>query len=283
MTTFLFWNLNKKPLQSLITKLACEHDVDVLVLAECSISPDVLLQSINRSGQTYSYSPSDSCDRIEIYTRFNPEFSQPVLDGTYFTIRNITIPDKIDILLAVVHFPSKLYWNEASQALQSVHLAGKVRAAEDQVGHSRTILVGDLNMNPFEHGVVSANGLHAVMSRAIAMKQSRVVQSERYPFFYNPMWSLFGDVQGRPPGTYYYSTSTLITFFWNMFDQLLLRPELLSSFKNENLQILTSAGNKSETSVPTLLLTKDGRPNSKTASDHLPLLFSLELDKEALK
>ena len=282
MTTFLFWNLNKKPLQSLIAKLVCEHDVDVLVFAECSISPDVLLQSINRSGRTYSYSPSDSCERIEIYTRFSPEFSRPVLDGTYFTIRNITIPDQIDILLAAVHFPSKLYWNEANQALQSVHLAGKVRAAEDQVGHSRTILVGDLNMNPFEHGVVSANGLHAVMSRVIAMKQSRVVQGERYPFFYNPMWSLFGDAPQGPPGTYYYSTSTLVTYFWNMFDQLLVRPQLLSSFKNENLQLLTSAGNSKQASA-TSLLTKDGRPNSKTASDHLPLLFSLELDKEALK
>jgi hypothetical protein len=90
--------------------------------------PDVLLQSINRSGQTYSYSPSDSCERIEIYTRFSPEFCRPVLDGTYFTIRNITIPDNLDILLAVVYFPSKLYWNEArrttrflrNQALQSV-------------------------------------------------------------------------------------------------------------------------------------------------------------------
>ena len=97
------------------------------------------------------------------------------------------------------------------------------------------------------------------------------------------MWSLFGDAQGRPPGTYYYSTSTLITYFWNMFDQLLVRPQLLSSFENENLQILTSAGNSKQASSATSLLTKDGRPNSKTASDHLPLLFSLELDKEALK
>ena len=237
----------------------------------------------HQSARSPSHSPSDSCERIEIYTRFSPEFSQPVLDGTYFTIRNITIPDQIDILLAVVHFPSKLYWNEANQALQSVHLAGKVRAAEDQVRHSRTILVGDLNMNPFEHGVVSANGLHAVMSRVTAMKQSRVVQGERYPFFYNPMWSLFGDGRGGPPGTYYYSKSTLVTYFWNMFDQLLVRPELLSSFSNENLQILTSAGNSKQGSSTTSLLTKDGRPNSKTASDHLPLLFSLSLDKEALK
>ena len=41
--------------------------------------------------------------------------------------------------------------------------------------------------------------------------------------------------------------------FWNMFDQLLVRPELLSSFKNENLQILTSAGNSKQLGATSLL------------------------------
>jgi hypothetical protein len=123
-------------------------------------------------------------------------------------------------------------------------------------------------MNPFEDGVVIAKALHAVMSRDIAERRSRVVQTKKYPFFYNPMWSLFGDAS--PPGTYYYRTSTHKTFFWNMFDQVLIRPELLSSFRNENFKILTMAGNTS-------LLTSRYRPNSKIASDHLPLLFTLDL------
>lgn len=183
MITFLFWNLNKKPLQSLIAKLVEEHDVDVLIFAECSIRPDVLLQSINRSGRTYSYSPSDSCERIEIYTRFSPELSRPVLDGREFTTRHLTIPDKIDILLVAIHFPSKLYWSDANQAMRSVEVADEIKVAENSVGHSRTVLVGDLNMNPFEDGLISANGFHTVMSQVVAQKQSRVVQGKRYPFF----------------------------------------------------------------------------------------------------
>ena len=62
-------------------------------------------------------------------------------------------------------------------------------------------------MNPFEEGVVGAKGLHAVMTRRIAAKGSRVVQGKEYPFFYNPMWGLFGDRQDSPSGTYYYSAS----------------------------------------------------------------------------
>jgi hypothetical protein len=275
MTTFLFWNLNKKPLSSLIAKLVEEHDVDILIFAECLMKPDVLLPYINRADRQWAYSPSDSCERIKIYTRFSPEFIKPVLDGREFTTRHLTIPDKIDILLTAIHFPSKLSWSDASQAMRIVEVASKIRIAESRVGHLRTVLVGDLNMNPFEDGIISANGFHAVMSKMVAGKQSRVVQGERYPFFYNPMWSLFGDAPQEPPGTYYY-TSGLISFFWNMFDQVLIRPELLSSFSHDNLNILTSAGNTS-------LLTSDGRPNSKMASDHLPLLFSLDLQKESSK
>jgi hypothetical protein len=59
------------------------------------------------------------------------------------------------------------------------------------------VLVGDFNMNPFQEGVVAANGLNAVMARRVAARRrTRVVQEREYPFFYNPMWGHFGDVVG---------------------------------------------------------------------------------------
>jgi hypothetical protein len=228
MATFLFWNLNRKPLQSLITTLAAQHQVDVLIFAESSIDPGVLRRYLNDPQVEYYYAPSEKCDKIDIYLRFSREFLAPVYELERLTIQHLKLPGAIDILLAALHFPSKLHWDDASQALSCVELAKKNRFAEQEVGHSRTILVGDLNMNPFEDGVVSANvceahalRAHAVMSRDIAMKKSRVVQGEKYPFFYNPMWSLFGDASPGPPGTFYYSASTPKTFFWNMFDQVL--------------------------------------------------------------
>ena len=48
-------------------------------------------------------------------------------------------------------------------------------------------------MNPFEHGVVAANGLNAVMARKVAARDTRTVLAHEYPFFYNPMWGHFGD------------------------------------------------------------------------------------------
>ena len=95
-----------------------------------------------------------------------------------------------------------------------------------------------------------------------------MVQSLEHHFFYNPMWSCFGDRETGPPGTYYYDRAEAVNYFWNIYDQVLLRPELLDGFDIDSLRIVTSAGE-------TALLDSSGRPDKAKASDHLPIVFSL--------
>ena len=271
MTAFLLWNLNRRPRQALLASLASQYEVDVLMLIESSIPPAVLLRTLNRDGMPgYHYVPRIGCEKVEIFARFPESFIRPIFETNRLTIRHLKLPGATDILLAITHYPSKLHWSDASQALGCVELSTHIKTAEEQVGHSRTVLVGDLNMNPFEDGVVGANGLHGVMTRRIAQRRRRVVQGGEYPFFYNPMWNLFGDDTPGPPGTYYHSRSEHKVFFWNMFDQVLIRPELLPLFSNRDLRILQSDGNAS-------LLTASGLPDTSVASDHLPLFFRLSL------
>jgi hypothetical protein len=139
---------------------------------------------------------------------------------------------------------------------------------EEKVGHTRTLLVGDLNMNPFDPGVSGAQGFHAVMSRRVAQRGSRTVRGKRYPLFYNPMWGLLGDRSVGPCGTYFLHSSKPNNYFWNMYDQVLLRPALADRLAE--LRILDSDGENS-------LLTRNGLPDKQQASDHLPLLFRLDL------
>jgi hypothetical protein len=271
VTSFLFWNLKNNPLENVIGNLALKYKIDVLMFVECSIPSAVLLKSLNRAVTEYFYAPSIGCEKVEIYTRFPYRFALPLWEDARLTIRNLKLPNKTNILLAVTHFPSKNNQRDASQAMASVELVNAIKMAEKEVGHSKTVLVGDLNMNPFEDGVISANGLHGTMSRSIALKKNRTIGGREYLYFYNPMWSLFGDADsGTPPGTYYYNNSEYINFFWNMFDQVLIRPDLLNSFENERLKILTSDGDNS-------FLTPNGLPNAKQVSDHLPILFHLDL------
>lgn len=269
MLKFLLWNLNKKPLQASVAALARRYDVDIIVLLENEIPPGVLLRALNPQGTGDYYYSSVSCLKVHVFSRFLHGFVRPIHETDRLTIRHVTLPGRADFLMAAVHFFSKIYSAE-TQVYECANLADEIIRAEKQVGHDRTILMGDLNMNPFDVGVVSARGLHATMSRTIAQRLSRTVCSKKYPFFYNPMWNLLGDVTPGPAGTYYYDDSNHNVLFWNMFDQVLLRPTMISAFDHDSLQILEGDG---ETSF----LTKEGRPKKRYGSDHLPVLFGIEI------
>lgn len=248
--------------------VAC-HEVDVVVLVECGTEPNGVLGQINATnGGGFHYARGLN-ERIRIFTRFSPELMQPAFESDRVTVRRLSLPARSPILLAAVHLPSKFNWATESQPFECMELARIIGEVEAGVGHRRTILVDDFNMNPFESGLVGAAGLNAVMSREVVSRGARTVQGREYPFFYNPMWAHFGDARGATAGSYFYDTAEHVNYFWNMFDQVLLRPELASNFDPSRLSIVTAAGNTS-------LVQPNGRPNHVGCSDHLPLVFEVE-------
>jgi endonuclease/exonuclease/phosphatase family metal-dependent hydrolase len=246
--------------------------VDVVVLLECTVPVAEVLKALNEAtGKVFHYSDSPAqMKTIQVFTGFSHQFIRPVEESRRYSIRHLAVPAQTDLLLAVVHFPSKLRWTEDSQVQECSVLAKMIDSAEKRVGHFRTVLVGDLNMNPFEKGVVGTTGLNATMARSQALKELRTVQKQNYRFFYNPMWRHFGDRQDAPPGTYHYDNHQHVTYFWNMFDQVLVRPSLIGNLETDRIEIVNAVGALS-------LLTREGLPDVSVGSDHLPLLFSMRL------
>jgi exonuclease III len=269
---FLCWNLNKRPLHQLVADLVRSKQVDIVVLLECTVSvAEVLKALMTATGDIFHYSDSPAqMKTIQVFTRFSHQFIRPVEESHRYSIRHLAPPAQTDLLLAVVHFPSKLYWTDDSQSQECNVLAKMIDSAERRIGHFRTVLLGDLNMNPFEKGIVGTMGLNATMVRSQALKELRTVQKQKYRFFYNPMWRHFGDGQNAPPGTYHYDSHQHVTYFWNMFDQVLVRPSLIGNIETDGVQIINSVGSVS-------LLTPEGTPDVSVGSDHLPLLFSMKL------
>ncbi len=276
MVTFLFWNLmgnqqaswekRHEPLRTHISRMASSFGVDVFMFAESAFESGDLVRTLNQA-QAGQYScPDSQNERIQIVTRFEPSalVSQHDSDDERLTIRHLRTKSTA-ILLAVIHFQSRAYWSERMQASEATVLRESISNSEKAAGHQRTVLVGDLNMNPFHPGVAAAHGLNAVMARDLARREQRTVATKSYRFFYNPMWGHFGDRRSGPPGTFFYSGSD---FYWNMFDQVMLRPALMDSL--HEVRILDRVGERS-------LLTRQGRPRSSETSDHLPILFRLNL------
>jgi endonuclease/exonuclease/phosphatase family metal-dependent hydrolase len=269
---FLCWNLNRRPLHQLVAELVQARQVDVVILLECEVIVAEILEALKAAtGENFHLSDSKvQMKTIRVFTRFSHQFINALEEDHRYSIRHLRLPAQRDLLLAVVHFPSKLRWTEDSQAQECVELARMIDRAERRIGHFRTVMVGDLNMNPFEKGVVGTMGLNATMARNQAQKELRTVQRRKYRFFYNPMWTCFGDGQTSPPGTYHYDNNQHVTYFWNMFDQVLVRPSLIGNIDTDGIEIVHRVGGVS-------LLTHEGTPDGSVGSDHLPLLFSMRL------
>ena len=263
---FLFWNVSPLATPRLVAEAAHELDADIILLAEADFDEE-LNQELNARGERVFWFPPPLPEaRLRLHTRLPPGAVEPLAEKNWLAAYRVTPPVGCDLLLVGAHFGSKLYLDQNAQATLSPRIREAIDEWELRVGHHRTVVTGDFNMNPFENGVMGSEGLHAVMTRADARRRARQVSGMQRLFFYNPMWRHFGEREGAPPGTYRYNGSGPLEFFWNIFDQVVVRPELLDYFDDTSVRVVTRLDGRS-------LATRSGHPNRQTASDHFPLVF----------
>ena len=171
MVRFVFWNVNRADIPKAVVHLAYQENADVLILAECAMHLGQLLMRLNVEEPHYQLVPGN-CDHLVFFTRFESEWLTPLFESHRISIRRLVMPPpRKPILIAAAHLPSKQNYSDESQVFESVHLARLIEETEEQEGHQRTVVIGDLNMNPFESGMVAASGgLHAVTSRRVATR-----------------------------------------------------------------------------------------------------------------
>jgi hypothetical protein len=282
---FLFWNLfgNSKSqalreaaVRASLGRLVSCYDVDVFLFAECAIPRADLIATLDGAGGgKYQWIQSTS-NRVVYFSRLpNARWVQRLQNSSRdrHVIQSLQVGNSKEILLVGVHGKSRLEVpSEGGRAELAGDIVRSIRTVEDHaVGHRRTVVVGDFNMNPFEQGMVGARAMHAVISRNLAQTVHEMGSRAVDPCFYNPMWAFFGDwpVANRPPGTYFFAnTSDPCNHFWNVFDQVIVRPEIMGQLIR--LEILDTDGQES-------LVTSGGRPKKAMLADHLPLLFTLSL------
>jgi hypothetical protein len=274
MLNFLFWNLQKKNRDTLVADLAKECSADVICLAECETVSDELLKLLSKGrNATFAENRPYEAGRVRVVSRFSDAELHPVFDSPNdrMTIWRLQLTGRDDFLLAVLHFQSKVHWEGEDQYDEAQVLANYIRSVETSEGHSRTVVFGDFNMNPFERGMVSSHGFHGVMTRLLASEGSRTVAGNEYPYLYNPMWGCLGDRTAGPAGSHFARISAPLSYFWNTFDQVLIRPALLHAFPG-NVKLVDSIGGRS-------LISDNGKIDAEFGTDHLPLFFSLDLMK----
>lgn len=275
---FIFWNLEKKPAcYDVIIDIVIEKNIDVIAIAEFPIGPDetkTFLSKLKTIDSNFEWLQLVTKEKVMVfYNKNNAIVSNQYNEGKVAIKKISSITSKVNAYVAYCHLESKVNINDEEQAERVTKLKETLCSFEKDIDDKDgfLLLCGDLNMNPFEKGLIKANGLNAVMDSSIAKKYSRKVQGQSYKFFYNPMWGFLGDLgKGNVSGTYYFNPSNHIQYFWNVFDQVLLRPEAIPYFDKEALNILTSTMHYN-------LLKKSGAIDDKQYSDHLPIIFKLNI------
>jgi hypothetical protein len=246
MAVLMFWNVGRRANAEAIGELCREYDVDILLLAEAETPSGPLVTAINGTTgltQTLWELPRRE-SRIRAFTRYSPGYLQPAFDDRHVKMLQLNPPIGLSLLIVAAHLPSKLHTDEHDQNYRIRQLRRDIVAQEGRSGHQNTIVIGDLNVNPFEDALTAADGLHGVMDKQVAARPARAVQGHNWDYFYNPMWSRLGDDSAGPPGTYWRAGSGLVNHFWNTFDQVLLRPGLLPFYDPERLVVPELVGGR---------------------------------------
>lgn len=279
MALFGFWNVRalhdtswgKRSIPRLVAEFATERSLDAVFLIECSVP---ISEIIGAFGDDPEYYPVESGERFSVLVRFDPKYItrlSPVIPSNRFDLWRLKLPLQEEVILTLIHGPDKRNNKELDQSLFFDQVVSAITYFENELKHERSVVFGDLNANPFESSLASLSGMNAVMSRQISLKMTREKFGKTYKYFYNPMWGLYGDEpRTSVPATFYFNGSSSNELYWHMLDQVLIRPTLVDAFKFDSLEIVISIGGAS-------LLRTNGTPNGTKFSDHLPVIFEVDL------
>ena len=173
------------------------------------------------------------------------------------------------LLAAMIHGVSKLRSSPKEQELSIGYFNNDIIAHERGQSCKNTLVIGDFNINPFETACIGAGYMHAIPFPEEVRRHARQVGGAEYAKFYNPTWKFLGN-RAAPYSTYHYDNSGKVdNFYWNVFDQVLIKPSLIPAFDESKLGIVTKTKNH-------VLVKENGKPDKEKYSDHLPLFCAIK-------
>ena len=152
-----FWNTNKNEnINEYISDIIVEQEIDILALAEYESDIEELKKMLALYNIVIEQAITIGCDRITILKR--KANIQPAFQNKYCSMQII---DNM-YLLACLHLPSKLYADVLKRGIAIARIVEEIQIQEEKLGIEKTIIVGDINENPYETGCLGASGFHGI-------------------------------------------------------------------------------------------------------------------------
>lgn len=258
----LFWNVDHNVCHDLIVSAVEQYSIDAIFIIEPDPYPTDLLLALNENESAFFFN-NDRCSHVNVFTKFTTPHFTLVKEFQRSTSWKYCSPLGEEITFFATHFYDKRNYSSPEQRLKLAELRAELSLVENSTGNDKVVLLGDLNMNPYEENCYNPLGLNALPCKKTVKRKGDIDGNK---LFYNPSWKLLGD-DTHSPGTYYFGKKG--TQYWQLLDQVLLRPCVADTIDLSTLKILNEIGE-------TDLRSSFGIPK-ESISDHLPVIFQLNL------
>ena len=255
----LFWNLKNNSNEKWVEDIISENDVDIALFAEYKgMSFERALAQLKNYEQHEGYGV---CEKITLLCKRSIEIKVKREQNRYalYTCRS----EGLSYNLVGIHLPAPPTSDANDRKSVIRNIVHDITEQEKASKNRKTIVIGDFNCNPFDEEVIQKDAFNAVLFKELINKKEVIRYNERdWRRFYNPIMNYISE-ETNTYGSLYYSSGSA-PLYWNSFDQVLVRKELVDSI--DALEYLRYIKGKK--------LIKDVKPN-ESISDHLPLLVSI--------
>lgn len=255
----LFWNLSGNANEKWVKDTINEHDVDIALFAEYqSTSFEHVLSILEDYTQYDGYG---GCEKITLLCK-KSVLTRVRREQNRYTLYSCTVNNNT-YNIAGIHLPSAPSSNSNDRKNTIRDIVQDILEQENTTKNRSTIVIGDFNCNPFDEEIIQKDSFNAVLFKQLINKSEIIrYQNKNYRRFYNPIIHYLSE-DTQLYGSYYYS-SGIAPLYWNSFDQILVRKELVE--RVDYLYYIRTINGKA--------LINETKPNNKI-SDHLPLLVCI--------
>ena len=256
----LFWNIAGHDVSRHIAACAMEQHADVICLAEHrAVDPRRLCELL----KGYKWvNDKAGCDAIRLFAR-------PTVVVVDQSERDRFIVCLVECereryILSATHLPDRRNNPTPEKRCRILRsLVAEARALENVHDCTNSIVIGDLNANPFDPELTSLDTLNATLFRdVIARLGKRTSYGRECPLMYNPVLDSLRDDPDNN-GSYYVIDGTP-PIYWHCLDQVVVSASLAG--RVISMRYLREIGGES--------IVGNAGPR-RDVSDHLPLITTI--------
>lgn len=257
---FIYWNTkNFREIRAII-EICKEYSPDIIFLSETSsIFIDENTDQLAEIG--YQNFKNPGCDRIVILSKVSINIDLGIQSHYYTNVKVLGI----DVI--AVHFPATMHHHMSALRNHLLNFRNLINVEIGKSSETAILIIGDLNVNPFEAPMINFDGFMATNSPNA--RESVTNLGDCRETYYNPTWMLFAD--NRFPGTMKFPRPSAVSFDileFHFLDQVLLSQNLKNMLDGEIIETIK------ETSSFAFY---NSRNNRVDYSDHLPIVYEFKI------